>query len=95
MQWHTYNFCFMHYFCSLRFFSCLFSGYKESAFVNAITAAGIAHSIAKACSQGHLLSCGCDSQINRKTLTENEFLRMIESKTANASHFQRQKKKYW
>ena len=32
---------------------------RETAFVNAITAAGIAHSVSKDCSKGSLTSCGC------------------------------------
>lgn len=44
----------------------LFSGYKEAAFASAISAAGVAHSIARACSQGRLISCGCDPYVNRK-----------------------------
>ena len=41
----------------------MFSGTRESAFVLAVTSAGISHAVTKACSSGMHDSCGCDRTI--------------------------------
>jgi hypothetical protein len=38
----------------------LFPGSKETAFLYAITSAGVVHVVAKACSSGNLTECNCD-----------------------------------
>lgn len=48
-----------------------YSGYKESAFAYAISAAGVTFSIARACSQGRLISCGCDPNSSRKGIPKS------------------------
>ena len=40
--------------------TCLLSGTKEAAFLNAISSAGVTYAITQACSMGNLSSCGCD-----------------------------------
>lgn len=39
---------------------------REKAYIYAVSAAGVAYSITKACSMGHLAECGCDDKIRNK-----------------------------
>ncbi|KAI1301750.1 Protein Wnt-5a [Halotydeus destructor] len=39
---------------------------REKAYIYAVSAAGVAYSITKACSMGHLTECGCDDKIRTK-----------------------------
>ena len=40
-----------------------FIGTRESAFVHAISSAGVAHALTRACSSGDLENCGCDRSL--------------------------------
>lgn len=44
---------------------------REKAYVNAITSAGVAYAITKACSRGELNECSCDNKIQRKHAKKN------------------------
>ena len=39
------------------------SGTREMAFVHAISSAGVAHALTRACSSGELENCGCDRSL--------------------------------
>lgn len=41
----------------------IFPGTREVSFVHAISAAGVAHAVTRACSKGDLEKCGCDRSV--------------------------------
>ena len=41
----------------------LLLGTREMAFVHAISSAGVAHALTRACSSGELENCGCDRSL--------------------------------
>jgi len=47
------------------------TGYKESAFALALLSGGVAYSVAKSCSQGRIISCGCEPIFHQKRLTKS------------------------
>lgn len=57
---------------------------RETAFVNAITAAGIAYTIAKACSMGELVECSCDKNlVHHNVLLNNNNQQFDNTKNTN------------
>lgn len=57
---------------------------RETAFVNAITAAGIAYTIAKACSMGELVECSCDKNlVHHNVLLNNNQMTTFDSTKNN------------
>ncbi|EDO43836.1 predicted protein [Nematostella vectensis] len=49
------------------FESVLSKGCREAAFVHAVTAAGVAHSVTDACSKGRIESCDCDRNLSGRS----------------------------
>lgn len=57
----TISISFPHFLILTRVFCCvLLVACREGAFVHAVTAAGVAHSVTTACSSGNIESCDCD-----------------------------------
>lgn len=46
------------------------SGSREAAFAHSIAAAGVVHSISRACREGQLSSCGCSRALRPKSLNQ-------------------------
>lgn len=79
-----------------------YSDTRETAFVNAITAAGISYTIAKSCSMGELVECSCDKNLVRhNVLLNNNQMTGIEdlsninnnNKSNNNNNFRNRNKK--
>ncbi|MFH4979375.1 hypothetical protein AB6A40_006084 [Gnathostoma spinigerum] len=51
------------------------AGNKESAFLSALTSAGVVHAVTKGCSSGNLSECGCDNSPNLQKYIEDRSLR--------------------
>lgn len=42
---------------------CCFAGTKETAFIHAVTAAGLVHAVTRSCSAGNVTECSCDTSL--------------------------------
>jgi len=54
---------------------------REKAYVHAISAAGVAYSITRACSRGELPSCSCDKNVHRRSKNKVRYLLFVFSKS--------------
>lgn len=47
-------------------FLLIWKGSREAAYISAISAAGVAYAVTKACTKGELADCSCDNRIRLK-----------------------------
>ena len=74
------------------FASYFFTDTRETAFVNAITSAGIAYAVAKACSMGELVECSCDKNLARHNVLLNNNPKLNQMTTIDNNTSNRKKK---
>ena len=46
---------------------------RETAYIYAISSAGVMYAVTKACSRGDLMKCGCDRRVRRREPTDGTF----------------------
>lgn len=51
---------------SVETFVAVFAESREAAYVHAVSAAGIAYTVTRACSRGELNECSCDSRVRSR-----------------------------
>lgn len=57
---HSFALSTLPFIHSDQYAGCAFAGSKETAFVYAVTSAGVVHAVTQACSSGNLTVCTCD-----------------------------------